>query len=127
MSSLSSIPSTGFTKEQSESLKKTLNQHDFIIAMNASIDAKFNKIIRLLRQQQGLPPAPPVALPALQPAPPPAPPAASPPAHKPFTETPPELPPQPPTPVPAPVPTPAPARSYPPSPSVETIEEVELK
>ena len=38
--------------------------------------------------------------------------------------TPPELPPQP---IPAPVPVPVAARSYPPSPSVKTIEEVEHK
>ena len=72
--------------------------------MNANINAKFNEIIRLLRQAQGLPPALP---------------QASPPAQKPCALTLPELPPQPSTPVTV--------RSYLSSPSVEVNEKVEQK
>ncbi len=58
------------------------------------------------------------------PAPPSAPLAAPAAAHKPFTKVPPKLPPQTTS---TPIPAPFRARSYPPSPSVETIEEVEDK
>ena len=89
---------TGFTKKQYHSIQELFDS--------------------FCRQQQRspVPPSPPPSAPQAQPI-------ASPPAHKPCTQAPPELPPQPPTRVPAPVPT----RSYPPSPSVETVQEVELK
>ncbi len=75
--------------------------------------AELSKGIRRLNDQfdrLGYPPARPLAAP--------------PPAHKPCAPASSELPPQPTS---APVPAPAPARSFPPSPSVEDIEEVEEK
>ena len=84
--------------------------------VNASFNTRMDKIILLIEGLQQKLSTPWHLRQALQtplPAPPPAP--------KPCAQTtPPELPPQ-------LIPTPVPTRSYPPSPSVETIEEVEQK
>ena len=89
--------------------------------------AKLDYLIELLTlrsQQRGIavpsaPPSAPLSAPTPAPAPPIAPSALLPTAL-PAPPPAPKLPPQ-------PIPTPVPARSYPPAPSVEALDEVELK
>ena len=108
-----------FSPEQ-ESTLNTMKAA-IIAEVNAAFDARLDRMILLLKgyqkqlplsSLQALAQAPLVAQKPSAPPPP-----ASPPAPKLYAQTtPPELPPQ-----------LIPARSYPPPPSVETIEEVELK
>ena len=106
---LTSVSPTMATAYSPDKLEAILRQFieglkvDFATTINRAIDKAFDKSFH--HPSQTSPPAP-------SPAPQPC-----------AQTTTPELPPQPPTPVPAP----ASARSYPPSPSVETIEEVEEK